>query len=176
MGMPTLASVEIAAPRETVFGWLVEPAKLTEWMGGSGAMPADPSTLAVGFTAQGTMVAPEGQRPTTLTVTEWEPPARFGCTLAYEGGDSISVYTLTETPTGTRLELRSDTDWAAPNSKAIDDALASQPDAMRAFAQNAIDNAMKTFLAGAYDTMARDAMQKSVEASLAKLKKLVEAG
>lgn len=176
MGMATKASVVIAAPREEVFSWLVEPAKLTTWMGGAGAMPADPAQLKVGFTAQGTIPAPGGTRPTTLTVTAWDPPSTFGCTITYDGGDSVSVYTLTAEGSGTRLELTSDTDWAKEDLSQLDTALAGQDPAAQAVGRGMVNGLMKLFRSGLWNGPTRKLMQKSLEESLAKLKGLVEAG
>ncbi|CAN5562651.1 hypothetical protein BH10ACT7_BH10ACT7_32870 [soil metagenome] len=176
MGMATKASVTIDAPREEVFRWLVEPEKLTIWMGSAGAMPADPSQLKVGFTAQGTMPAPGGTRPNTLTVTAWDPPSTFGCTITYEGGDSVSMYTLATAGSGTRLELSGDTDWAQADLSQLDTALAGQDPAAQAVGRGMINGLMRLFRSGAWDGPTRKLMQKSVEDSLAKLKGLVEAG
>lgn len=174
MGMHTKATVDIAAPRDEVFRWLVEPDKLTAWLGGEGAMPADPSVLKVGYTATGTMPAPEGPRSNTLTVTAWDPPSTFGCTITYAGGDSISLYTLTETATGTHLELTGDTDWAQADTSAAEHQLEGQDAASAALGRAALENMKKLLADGAWDDLTRNAMQKSLEESLAKLKQLVE--
>jgi uncharacterized protein YndB with AHSA1/START domain len=176
MGIATKASIVIDAPRDEVFRWITERDKLTTWMGGAGAMPADSAELKVGFTAQGTMVAPGGERPTTLTVTAWDPPSTFGCTIVYPGGDSLSTYTLTSEGSGTRLELASDTDWAAVDDSAADKALEGQPDWVHDLVEHQLENLKAKLLQGAFDGTAQPGMQKSVEDSLAKLKTLVEAG
>ena len=49
MGMLTKGRVEIAAPAADVFDWLVDPVKLTAWLGGAGGMPEDPRDLHVGM-------------------------------------------------------------------------------------------------------------------------------
>lgn len=174
MGLATSASVDIDAPREEVFRWLIEPEKLTGWLGGAGAMPADTSLLKVGFSAQGTMPAPEGTRATTLTVTAWDPPTKFGCTIAYPGGDSISTYTLEATTAGTRLTLSSDTDWGQMDTTELDKVMAAQPDSTRELVEDQIEAMIDRFTGGAFDATTQAAMQKSVEQSLAKLKSLVE--
>lgn len=174
MGLTTAASIEISAPRDEVFRWLIEPEKLTAWMGGAGAMPEDPAQLRVGFTAQGTMPAPEGTRATTLTVTAWNPPSVFGCSIAYPGGDSNSTYTLEQTATGTRLTLASDTDWAQMDMSGLDKALESQPAETRDLVEDQIEAMVARFAGGAFDGPTQAAMQKSVEGSLATLKSLIE--
>lgn len=174
MSLKTSAAVEIAAPPAEVFRWITEVDKLTTWMGGAGAMPADSSQLKVGFTAQGTMPAPEGQRATTLTVTAWDPPASFGCTIAYPGGDSIALYTLAATPTGTRLELTGDTDWASMDRSALDREMDKQSQAVQDLVDDQVEAMMARFTSGAFDSGTQAAMQKSVEDSLAKLKILIE--
>jgi uncharacterized protein YndB with AHSA1/START domain len=176
MGIETKAAIDIAAPREEVFRWVTERDKLTSWMGGAGAMPEDPAQLAVGFTAAGTMPSPGGDRPTTLTVTAWNPPSTFGCTITYDGGDSISVYTLTETATGTRLELASDTDFARADLSGVEKAIAGQTEAAQDMIEDQLERMQEQLAAGAFDAGVQPQMQKSVEDSLAKLKGLIEAG
>lgn len=176
MGISTKASVDISAPREEVFRWITETDKLTTWMGSSGAMPTDTSLLKVGFTAPGTMIAPGGERPTRLTVTAWDPPATFGCTIAYDGGDSISVYTLTEQGSGTRLELTSDTDFASMDNSGVDKAMEGQSEAAKELVENQIEEVQEKLADGLFNASVQPAMQKSVEDSLAKLKGLIEAG
>ena len=177
MGMTTRASVDISAPRAEVFRWLTEPEKLTAWLGGAGSMPADPAELKVGYTSQGTIPSPSGgTRPTTLTVTAWDPPSTFAMTISYDGGDSISTYTLGETASGTHLELASDTDWAAPDESAVDKAMAGQDEAARKLVEGYLHDAEAKLARGDFDANTAQLMQKSLEDSLAKLKTLVEAG
>lgn len=175
MGMVTSAGIDISARREVVFGWLVEADKLTTWMGSAGAMPADRSQLRAGFTAHGTMPAPGGERPNTLTITRWEPPAFFGATISYDGGESRSLYTLTEVDAGTRLHLDSETDWAAADLSQLDTALAGQDPAARKIGELLMSGLMKLFRSGAWDNPTQKLMQKELEKSLARLKQLVEA-
>ena len=176
MGMTTRASIDIDAPREEVFRWITEYDKLTTWMGSAGAMPQDYSQLKVGFTAQGTMPVPGGERTNTLLVTAWDPPGTFACTITYAGGDSLSTYTLTDNGHGTHLELTGDTDWADTDESAVGKAMEGQS----AEAKQAIAAAMQQMEGmldqGAFDAGTQVYLQKAVEDSLATLKGLIEAG
>lgn len=159
-----------------MFSWITEPDKLTTWMGGAGSMPADPGELKVGYTSQGTLASAGGERPTTLVVTAWNPPETFGCTITYEGGDSISTYTLTAEGSGTRLELVSDTDFAAMDESGVDAALAGQTEAAKDIIEKQLEQMKAQLMQGAFNSTAQPGMQKALEESLAKLKGLVEAG
>ncbi len=172
MGMTTKAAIEIAAPREEVFRWITDHDRLVTWMGSAGSMPQDPSSLKVGFTAE----APGPSGTQTLTVTAWDPPSAFGCTISYPGGDSIALYTLTATTTGTRLELSGDTDWGQLNDSGLEKALEGQSEEAKRAVHDQLAVLEQKLLDGEWDTSTRAMMQKSLEQSLEKLKSLVEAG
>jgi uncharacterized protein YndB with AHSA1/START domain len=174
MGMLTSGRVEITAPAADVWAWLVDPVKVTAWLGGAGGLPEDPAELHVGWsstseTAAGTV---------KVEVTEFDPPTRLGYRQTYVGGDSISTYTLTEVGGKTTLTLEGDTDWARPKGgfdAAIEQALEGQPADMVALAEQKMHEVEQQLEQGAYDASAQPLMQASVEASLTKLKSLVEA-
>jgi len=175
MGMLTNGRVEIAAPAKDVFAWLIEPAKLTTWLGAAGAMPEDTSQLRVGWTST-TDTPPLGK--VTVEITAYEVPTLLGCRTTYAGGDSLTTYRLVEGEGVTTLTLEGDTDWARPEGAwegAIDTALEGQSAEVRAEAEEQLDKVEDQLEHGAFDSLAQGQMQQSLDASLQKLKTLVEA-
>lgn len=150
MGMTTKASIDITAARAEVFRWLIEPAKLTAW-----------SSLA--------------HRARQSSRRGWAVRARCRKTRSpIRAGDSLSTYTLTETGAGTHLELASDTDWAAPDTSALDTAMAGQDAGVRQLVEAQLERMEADLAHGQFDAGTQALMQKSVEDSLAKLKALIE--
>lgn len=175
MGMLTKGRVEIAAPAKDVFAWLTEPAKLTTWLGATGGMPEDTSQLHVGW-SNTTDTPPVGK--VTVEITAYDPPNVLGSRSTYQGGDSITTYHLVEGDGVTTLTLEGDTDWARPEGvweETIDKALAGQPADVREDAEEQLDKVEDQLDAGAFDGMAQGQMQAALDASLQKLKALVEA-
>ncbi|MEO5921168.1 MAG: SRPBCC family protein [Pseudolysinimonas sp.] len=175
MGMLTHSRVEIAAPASEVFSWLTEPAKLTAWLGGAGGMPEDPSVLAAGWTST-TDVPPVGK--TTIEIVTWDPPKRLDYLTTYTGGDSHTSYQVAEGDGVTTLVCESDTDWARPEGlwdSAIDKAAAGQSEEMRETLETQMDSLEGQLDAGAFDGIAQGQMQSVLDASLQKLKALIEA-
>lgn len=175
MGMLTKGRVDIAAPAAEVFSWLIEPAKLTAWLGGAGAMPEDPSLLKVGWTST-TDVPPVGK--TTIEIVTWDPPKRLDYLTTYVGGDSHTSYQLSEGDGVTTFVCESDTDWARPEGlwdSAIDQAAAGQPEEIRETIETQMDALEDKLDSGMFDGMAQGQMQAALEASLQKLKSLIEA-
>jgi uncharacterized protein YndB with AHSA1/START domain len=176
MGMLTNGRVEIAAPAKDVFAWLIEPAKLTTWLGVAGAMPEDTSQLHVGWSST-TDTPPVGKL--TVEITAYDPPTLLASRSTYQGGDSITTYRLVEGDGVTTLTLEGDTDWARPEGaweNAVDQALEGQPADIKEAAEAQVDKVEDQLEAGAFDGMAQGQMQASLDASLQKLKALVEAG
>jgi uncharacterized protein YndB with AHSA1/START domain len=66
MELVTHATVTIEAVPSEVFTWLIDPAKLTTWLGAPGGMPENASELHAGWTGSSTMAAHVGG--TDLTV------------------------------------------------------------------------------------------------------------
>jgi len=151
MGMLTKSRVEIAAPATEVFCWLTEPAKLTAWLGGAGGMPEDPSVLEPGWTTT-TDVPPIGT--TTIEIKAWDPPRRLDYLTTYAGGDAHTSYQVAEGDGVTTLVCESDTDWARPDG---------------------LDQMEDRLDPGMFDGMAQGRMQSALDASLQKLKTLIEA-
>lgn len=174
MGMLTSGRVEIAAPAADVFGWLIDPVKLTAWLGGSGGMPEDTAELHTGWSS--TTDTPAGS--VRIEVTAYEPPSRLTFRSTYEGGDSVSAYSLVEGDGVTTLTLEGDTDWGRPKGgfeAAVDAAMAGRSDELQAAADAQLE-ALETRLEhGEFDGVAQAQMQQALDASLLKLKSLVEA-
>ena len=176
MGMLTSGRIDIAAPAADVFSWLVDPAKLTAWVGGSGGMPEDRSVLEVGWTSTSD-VPPVGR--TTTEILHWDPPWGLDTLTSYPGGDAHTSYRLTEGDGTTTLMLESDTDWARPEGvwdAAIESAVAGQSEAVRDVVEQHLEQAEARLDAGLFDGLAQSRMQEALEAQLQKLKALAEIG
>lgn len=170
--MQTAGRVEIAKPAAEVFAWLVDPAKLTQWAGGPGLMPADPATLHSGFEASGSLPVLAGQA--TMRIENWNPPLGYSVTMRYAGGDATTTYALAESGGVTTLSCSSDTDWGKPDLSAMEAQMAQQSPEVQAAMHHAIDLMNSQVAAGSYDATAQAGMQAALEQSLAKLKALAE--
>lgn len=151
MGMLTSGRIEVAAPASEVFAWLIEPSKLTAWLGGSGGMPEDGSQLHAGWTGSSD-ASPVGK--VTVEIREYEPPTRLEYRSVYAGGDAVASYRLAEGDGVTTLSIEGDTDWARPEGAWVEEQLEH----------------------GTFDGMAQPQMQQALESALQKLKALIEAG
>lgn len=174
MGMQTNGRVEIAKPAAEVFSWLIEPEKLTAWAGSPGIMPADPAVLAVGYENSGPVPGIAGG-DARMRVEAWNPPLTFAVTVSYAGGDAKTTYALAESGGVTTLTCTSDTDWAQPDLGAVEAQIAAQPPEVQAAMHHAIDMMNQQVGAGTYDAGTQAMMQQALDASLQKLKALVEA-
>jgi uncharacterized protein YndB with AHSA1/START domain len=174
MGMITTATIDIAAAPDVVFSWLVEPAKLTAWLGASTGFPEDPSELGVGYTQTYGMPTASGQRDATFTITAFEPPHTLSSRLVYEGGDQLSTYRLTAHGDGTRIELLADTDWGAMDMAAVEASLAAVPAEQQETVRAQLAQMQAQLAAGAFDESTKVQLQQSLDGSMAKLKQLVE--
>jgi len=175
MGMLTNSRVEIAAPATEVFSWLIEPPKLTAWLGGAGGMPEDSAVLEPGWTTT-TDNPPVGK--TTIEIVTWDPPKRLDYLTTYAGGDAHTSYQLAEGDGVTTLVCESDTDWARPEGlwdAAVDSAVAGQPEGVRDVVEQQLDQMEDRLDAGLFDGMAQGQMQAALDASLQKLRALIEA-
>jgi uncharacterized protein YndB with AHSA1/START domain len=181
MGIKTDASIEIDAPPETVFDWLTERDKLAKWTGvAPDYMPADVSELTAGFHGKGTLKAPDGPRKAQFDVTDYEPPAKFGFKVTYEGGDSITDYRLTPTGSGTKLEIDADTDYARMGElpEQAEQQIENQPAWVKAMIHHQMHAMQHMMESGAMDSnpMVKKGMEDATEQMLGKLKKLIESG
>jgi len=114
VSIPTSGSIEIAAPPDRVFQWLVDPDRIEQWLGRNVTlMPANPADLRVGYRNEGTYLAPDGDRKIELEITAYDPPREFAFRLNYDGGKADTRYTVTPDSPASRLEASSTTDYAA---------------------------------------------------------------
>lgn len=173
MGMRTSATVEIAAPIAEVFSWLVEPGKLTAWLGGPGGMPDDPSQLHEGATMTAAAPGIAGGE-VTMRIDAWDPPNGYTVTSTYPGGSQRVSYRLAGTADRTSLTCEGESDWAEPDPSRMDAALAGQPAEWQQVARAWVEQMLDRVDEGAYDAMAQPGLQAALEEQLAKLKQLVE--
>ena len=138
-------------------------------------MPEDASQLHAGWTGS-TDSPPVGR--VSLEIREYDPPTRLEYRSVYHGGDAIASYRLVEGDGVTTLTLEGDTDWARPEGtwdELVDTALAGQPESVRGIAEAQLDAVEAQLDGGQFDGMAQSQMQQSLDASLQKLKALIEA-
>jgi uncharacterized protein YndB with AHSA1/START domain len=113
VGRRSEASVEIAAPPERVFEWLVDPERYARFTGMEPEwLPADRSALRKGY--RGVEIEPLPNRtwnpkmepaPTEVEVMRYEPPFVFDSRFKHRFATTDSNYRLEATPTGTRIRL-----------------------------------------------------------------------
>lgn len=174
MSLTTHATVQIAAAPAQVFAWLVEPARLTTWLGGSGGMPEDTAQLHVGWTGSTTMAAPSGGRPMGVEITAYDPPRAMATTVTYAGGRSVSSYTLVEKGGGTEVSVDGETDYASFDEGALDANLTGQPAPIRWFAHLMLHHVEHQLADGDYDDVTEKKMNDVLGQTMARLKALVE--
>lgn len=103
-------NVEIDRPLETVWTWLNDPAKVTQWVGYLEAIEPDTTTVAEGIGHREWWVVNDPHMGEKMRIpgeiTVWDPPNRIGVHIDMPGtmqGDVL--YTLTALPNGrTRFE------------------------------------------------------------------------
>jgi uncharacterized protein YndB with AHSA1/START domain len=184
LGIQTHSTVEIAAPPAEVFEWITHRDKLKAWTGvDSNLFPEDPSELRTGYHGTGTMPAPDGPRPVTIDVSRYDPPHEFDFTETYAGGNSVIGYKLTESGSGTALEMHADTDVAAPAMQTpqldqMEQQIDHLPFAMRMLARHQMEKAMELYTSAAASDANAEAlawpMQQQVDAQMQRLKSLIE--
>lgn len=174
MGMNSKASIDISAPLDEVFSWLVEPAKVLVWAGTTGGYPEDSSQLGAGYTSTFPMAAPGGERTATFTVTEYDPPNALGTRLVYDGGDQITGYRLAAKGDGTTLEVSADTDWGAMDMSAMDAAMAAMTPEQQATVKAQLEQMQAQLAAGAFDSGTQAQLQQALDESMQKLKTAIE--
>ncbi|MFL6089017.1 MAG: SRPBCC domain-containing protein [Aeromicrobium sp.] len=175
MGMATHASIEIGAPPDVVFRWLIEPQKLTVWLGGAGAMPPDTSLLKVGYVGMSQIQAPGGSsRDAVLRVTAYSPPTKFSFTMSYPGGTSTTAYTLSNHSGTTTLTVASQTDMGATDTSAVERLLEHQPRLLRWFVHHQMRTMEAKLAHGDFDTATQKQIQSGLDDTLAKLKTAIE--
>ena len=109
------AAVEIAAPPERVFDWLVDPELYSRWTGTEVEwLPADRSQLRRGYRGVEVEPLPDGTvnprmkpAPTEVEVTRFEPPFAFDARYEHRFATTDSRYRLEPVGPGTRIRLTS---------------------------------------------------------------------
>jgi uncharacterized protein YndB with AHSA1/START domain len=179
VGIKTEAEIEIDAPPETVFDWLTERDKLAQWTGADPEyMPADVSELKAGFKGKGHMQAPDGPRSVEFEVTACDPPSRFELKSTYDGGGSLSTYTLAPDGSGTKLHVSADTDYAAmAMPKQAEEQMEKLPAPVRLMLHHQMHEFEHQFESGAWDAnpQIKAGMEQATEQQLGRFKQLVEA-
>jgi uncharacterized protein YndB with AHSA1/START domain len=179
MPLETTRTIEIGAPPQEVFTWLVEPDKLKAWSDAASQLPADSSELHAGWKVDGSFDAPDGKRQFEFEVTAYEPPRELAYVDTYAGGKATASYRLSESGTGTQVEVAMSADTAAPVTTipdAVKQQLAQLPAMQRQMAEQQMAVAMKQMQG--YDAGTNpgvvQAWNAKIDAELAKLKELVE--
>ncbi|HEX6115744.1 MAG TPA: SRPBCC family protein [Solirubrobacterales bacterium] len=111
------ASVEIAAPPERVFEWLVDPGLNSRWHGIEIEwLPADRGALRRGYRGVEVEPLPDSSinprmrpAPTEVEVTRYEPPFAFDARFAHRFATAETRHRLEVSGIGTRLRLA--TSW-----------------------------------------------------------------
>ena len=108
--MPRIESrVEIGAPPAAVFPWLVEPDRLSRWIGGFvGSEPIGSGEVRVGSRSRDIIEA-EGRRIELETeIVELRPGERLAVRITSPSHDQIDSYDLDARDGSTELTYRSD--------------------------------------------------------------------
>jgi uncharacterized protein YndB with AHSA1/START domain len=129
------ASIEIARPAEVIWPWMVEPARLTQWVGWLEAVEDDSTSPAEGIGHRETWVMNDPRMKEKMRVpgaiTLWEPPNQLGVHVALPGmfeGDVL--YKLTDLGNGrTRVEQDGRYRYESRLTKLLEPMIT--PDAMR---------------------------------------------
>jgi uncharacterized protein YndB with AHSA1/START domain len=179
MPLQTTRTIEIGAPPQEVFSWLIEPDKLKAWTDAETKLPVDTAQLRVGYKVDGTFQAPDGQRQYEFEITAYDPPRELAYVDSYAGGNATVSYRLSESPAGTNLDAAMSADTATPVST-VPDAVRQQieqlPAMQRQMAEQQIDVAMKSMQG--YDAgtnpQAVQAWNAKIDTELSRLKELVE--
>ena len=179
MPLQTTRTIEIGAPPQEVFGWLIEPDKLKAWTDAETKLPADTSQLRVGYKLEDTFQAPDGERKYEFEVTAYDPPRELAYVDTYAGGKATVSYRLSESGGSTQLDAAMSADTAAPVTTipdAVKQQLAQLPEMQRQMAEQQMAVAMKQMQG--YDAgtnpQAVQAWNAKIDAELGKLKELIE--
>ena len=104
-----VSSVEIAAPVDTVWTWITEPARLTQWVGWLAEVRRDETTPAgVGARESWFMNDPNMKKRIELksVVTRYEPPRRVDVRVSLDQGfDGDYSYVLEPSGAGTKVTM-----------------------------------------------------------------------
>jgi uncharacterized protein YndB with AHSA1/START domain len=117
--------IEVAAPPEAVFEWLVDRRLMARWCEALGrpasfadCLPEDRSAVRVGYRATVAGVARTSftsretvKVPATYEVTEYDPPWRLATRSTHPHAKATEVYELERANRGTRLRLEREIDY-----------------------------------------------------------------
>jgi uncharacterized protein YndB with AHSA1/START domain len=180
MAIETHAAIEIAAPPDEVFEWLTEPEKLKAWTGmDPKVMPANPSELKPGYRNKGQFQAPDGMREMEFEVTDYEPPRHFAFVETYKGGKSVVRYDVTESGSGSKVEMKACTDSAAPSTE-VPEQVKEQIEQLHGISRWLAKHQMKQVMEQVEHMnveampQVKQAMQAQVDQEFQQLKNLVE--
>jgi uncharacterized protein YndB with AHSA1/START domain len=106
-GISGRASIDIAAPPEAVWEYLVDAEKQEAWMGDTVEwLPADRSRLRAGYRATEIMPTPGKPSESQVEVLEHDPPHRLRTSHAHELFTATAAYRLEPGGAGTRFSTR----------------------------------------------------------------------
>ena len=161
-------TIEIAAPPEEVFEWLVDRERVARWCVALGApasfadsLPADRSEMRAGYSSE-TPVETRGgeygqevvQGTALMEVTGYEPPTSYATHSRHPDHDTRDTYTLEPTASGTSLRHQRTTEFTGMAAKGMEMAAKFQPGGINI-----------------YEKYARDHFERSLQT----LKELIEA-
>lgn len=146
-------SVDLAPPPERAFEWLIDARRQGEWLGDAVEwLPTDRSQLRVGYRGTELVKMPQGvppkivEVPTEVELTAYEPPSLFESTSSNESVTIKTAYRFAAEGSGTRLEAGVETTYRGQTGE----------------------------LAARVEDAMRQMQQQGIEASLQRLKALVE--
>jgi len=106
-GISGRASIEIAAPPEVVWEYLVDAGKQQAWMGDTVEwLPPERSQLRAGYRGTEIMQTPGKASESQVEVLEYDPPRRLRTSHAHELFDATAGYRLAPASSGTRFSTR----------------------------------------------------------------------
>ena len=106
-GISGRASIDIAAPPEAVFDYLVDAEKQQAWMGDTVEwLPPDRSQLRAGYMGTEIMQTPEKATESQVEVLEYDPPWKLRTSHGHDLFTAMAVYRLEAVGDGTRFSTK----------------------------------------------------------------------
>ncbi len=97
-------TVELAAPPEEAFPWLLEADRVPRWTGGLKTYEQlTPGPLAAGSRVRQVLEVSGRQIDVELNVVHYDPPRRADTTFSTNGIDVVNIYALAAEGAGSRL-------------------------------------------------------------------------
>jgi len=98
------ASIDIAAPPDAIWEWLVDRDKQKAWMKDEIEwLPVDTSQLHAGYRGTEIMQFPQGPSEARIELVEYEPPRRMVAKQEHEWFSSRATFELSAAGAGTRV-------------------------------------------------------------------------